>query len=290
MKKGIAVVILLFTGGSWSHAPCFAQQDTTAQRPVKIVLADGSELIGSITAEDSVAITFQTLSGISMTIPRIQVKSKNDLAGYFDRGRYFRPDYNSTRLFFAPTARPVKSGQGYVSAYQIFFPFLAVGIGDYFTFGGGISLLPGVENQIYYLMPKFTPVNLDNFSVSGGVLYINSTGGESDGTGIIYGVTTYGSPHVSLTAGLGWGFSGSETSDKPIILLGGELRVSNSIKLITENWFPVGSDVSFISFGIRFFGDRVAADFGLVYPAGSEISGFPFFPWLGFAYNLGMEK
>lgn len=48
-----------------------------------------------------------------------------------------------------------------------------------------------------------------------------------------------------------------------------------------------GSDesITFISLGIRFFGSHLAADFGLI--TSPEASGsFPFFPWLGFAYNF----
>lgn len=269
---------------------CFSQQDTTSQRPTKLVLRDGSELIGTIVKEDSVSIFFNTIGNISMTIPKNQVKAREQLSGQVEGGQYIRPDPNHTRLFFAPTARPLESGQGYFSAYQIFFPFLAVGVADVLTLAGGISLFPGAESQIFYLAPKVTPVEIDNLSLSGGVLYINSTSGGSDGVGIIYGVTSFGSQRASLTAGLGWGFSGDETADKPIIMLGGELRASNSIKFITENWFPPDSDIAFLSFGIRFFGESLAADLGLIYPAGSRITGFPFLPWLGFAYNFGTDR
>ena len=269
---------------------CFSQQDTTSQRPNKVILKDGSELIGTIVKEDSASIFFRTVSNISMTIPKSQVKTTERLSGQFTDGQYVRPDPNFTRLFFAPTARPLKSGQGYFSAYQIFFPFLAVGLSDFVTLAGGMSLIPGAESQIIYFAPKITPVQLGDLSVAGGVLYIHATFGESDGVGIIYGVTSFGNQNASLTAGLGWGFSGNETAHKPIILLGGELRASNSIKFITENWIPPDSDIAFLSFGIRFFGDSLASDLGLIYPAGSRFRGFPFFPWLGFAYNFGTAK
>lgn len=270
-------------------ATCFSQQDTTSQRPTKLILADGSELIGTIVEEDSVSIVFKTLSNISMTIPKNQVKIREHLSGQVVGGQYVRPDPNHTRLFFAPTARPLSSGQGYFSAYQIFFPFLAVGIADFLTLAGGISLLPGADAQLFYLAPKITPLQVDNLSLAGGVLYMGITSGGTEGFGIIYGATTYGTQTASLTGGLGWGFYGDETADRPIIMIGAELRASNSIKFITENWFPPGSDVAILSFGIRFFGENLAADLGFVYPAGSRITGFPFFPWLGFAYNFGTK-
>jgi hypothetical protein len=87
--------------------------------------------------------------------------------------------------------------------------------------------------------------------------------------------------------GLGWGFAGGEIANKPILLLGGELRLSNSIKLISENWIPPGTDLVVYSFGFRFFGENLAADLGFFRPSHMDTDGFPFIPWIGFAYNFG---
>ena len=266
-----------------------AQEDTSAtKKPHRIILKDGSEVIGTIEAEDSSQVEFKTLSGVSMRIPRGQIKEFERLSGEIVGGEYKRFDPNHTRLFFAPTARPLKQGQGYFSAYQIFFPFVAVGVTDFLSLAGGISLIPGAKEQIYYLAPKLTPLHLENIDVSAGVLYINATGTDFSGVGIVYGVGTYGKQDAALTAGLGWGFAQGEVSNKPILMLGGELRISNSIKLLTENWIPPGTDVFLYSFGIRFFGESLAADLGLI-GSSKGLNGFPFIPWVGFAYNFGAK-
>lgn len=288
--KTIFIRLLLFNLPLLTLANiCFAQQDTTSQEPLtRLVFTDGSVLIGTVTQEDSASLAFRTIGNISVTIPKSQIGTRERLSGQIIGGSYVRSDPNHTRLLFAPTARSLKSGQGYFSAYQIFFPFLAVGIADFLTLGGGISLLPGLENQIFYLAPKITPLQVKSFSAAGGLLYVNSTEGSDDGVGIYYGIATYGNQNAALTFGLGWGFYGSDIADKPVVMVGGELRVSNSVKLITENWIPPNSDVTFLSFGIRFFGENLAADLGFLHPAGSRITGFPFIPWLGFAYNFGV--
>jgi hypothetical protein len=152
-----------------------------------------------------------------------------------------------------------------------------------------MTLVPGAENQLFYIAPKITPVHLENFDVAAGVLYILIPT-DSENAGIVYGVSTYGTEKASLTVGLGWGFLGDDFSDKPILVLGGDVRLSGKTKLITENWILPDSDVSLVSLGIRFFGENLAADFGLVYPAGEDPEGFPFLPWVGFAYNFGPEK
>jgi hypothetical protein len=269
---------------------CLSQHDTTYQKPHLVILNDGSELVGNIVSEDSISINFKTYGNISMSIPKNQVKSIEILQGDIINGEYIRFDPNQTRLFFAPTARPLKAGQGYFSAYEIFFPFLAVGVTDYLTLAGGFSLIPGANSQLLYLAPKITPVQIDKFSLAGGVLYLNSTSGGADGAGIIYTVGTYGDQSASFTAGLGWGFYGSDIADKPVLMLGGEARLSNHTKFITENWIPPNSDVVILSFGIRFFGENLAADLGFIRPTISNTSGFPFIPWLGFAYNFGKTK
>ncbi len=280
------IFLLLFYIVIIFSAPCYCQQDTGAAKTVRIILKDRSEMIGTIISKDSAAIIFMTLGKIPVTIPVDQVTKIERLTGEVIGSEYFERDPNATRLLFAPTARSLKSGEGYFSTYQIFFPFVAVGIADALTLAGGISLLPGVSNQLIYLAPKITAYQNEKFSLAGGLLYVNSTAGGFDGIGIFYGVSTYGNESASFTAGLGWGFLGDEVADNPVFMLGGEVRASNSIKFITENWIPIGSDIALISGGIRFFGPKLAADSALVFPAGSDIDGFPFMPWVGFAYNF----
>ncbi len=170
--------------------------------------------------------------------------------------------------------------------YEIFFPFIAIGVTDWLTLAGGFTLVPGADRQLLYFAPKITPIQLKNFDFSAGALYINIPDEIDDG-GFFYGMGTYGTEKIALTAGFGWGFSGADVVDKPVIILGAETSLSKTVKFITENWLIPDSEVDLISGGLRFTGEKVAADFALVYPAGSDISGFPFLPWIGFAYNFG---
>jgi hypothetical protein len=282
----ITAFLILTTGTSTLSA----QTDSTAGSFYKITLSDGSNFIGSILAETQYAISIRTITNIEMTIPKNQIKSMKKHTGEIVFGESYRADPNRTRLFFAPTARSLKSGQGYFSDYEIFFPMLAVGIADVVTLAGGMSLIPGASNQAFYIAPKITPLHSETFDLAGGVLYISVPGdNESWNVGIAYSVATFGTERAALTCGLGWGFAEGEFANEPIILLGGELRASNSIKFITENWIPPSSDVVLCSFGIRFFGDQLAADLGLLTPLGGRTEGFPFMPWVGFVYNFGIE-
>lgn len=270
-------------------APIFARQDSTTTEVHKLYLKDGSILVGNIISEDDTSIRFKTVSHIELVVPKDQIKKREIISGAMVEGEFWRKDPNRTRMLFAPTARPLKTGQGYFSIYEIFFPFVAVGVTDFISLAGGMTLVPGASSQLFYIAPKITPIHLDKFDLAAGVLYIVIPE-ESENAGIVYGVTTYGSEKASLTVGLGWGFLGSDFSNKPVVVLGGDLRLSDKTKLITENWLIPNSDVSLVSLGIRFFGENLAADFGLVFPAGADIEGFPFLPWVGFSYNFGASN
>ncbi len=266
------------------------EADTTVQI-YRVTLSDGSAFVGTIVSSTPDSLIFQTGSGITMTLPRSAVTRIERLRGSIEEGVYRRVDPNGSRLLFGPTARPLRAGEGYFAAYEIFFTYAAVGIANFVSLGGGMTIVPGASNQIFYLSPKLALTTPDEM-ISGavGAFYMNALSSSSDGLGIVYGMGTYGSPRAGLTLGLGYGYSEGEFSSNPVVLVGGEAQLSDSFKLITENWFPVGSDFSILSFGFRFFGDNLAADLGFFYPMhdGSGISGgFPFIPWLGFAYNFG---
>jgi hypothetical protein len=277
IKFKLFLIAILLTSGN----NIIAQTDTTAI--YRITLNDDSELLGKIKSESDSLIFFITNAGLELSLDKKMIKQQKVIKGEWRGDTYLRADPNRTRLLFAPTGRTLSAGEGYFSAYEIFFPFLAIGITDFITLAGGVTLFPGAEQQIIYIAPKVRAVHLDNFDLSGGVLYAHV---EDENFGILYGVATYGTSRASLTLGLGWGFVNGETADNPALMIGGEIQVSNSVKILTENWkFPDTEDL-LISFAIRFFGEHLAADFGLFTTTGKVERGFRFIPWIGFAYNF----
>lgn len=253
-----------------------AQADSAAVE--RIVLNDGSELVGKILRQDADSVTFVTTSGIHVIFPRKAIKEIQ-----MTQREGWSTDPNQTRLFFAPTGRSLPQGKGYFSAYEIFFPMLAVGVTDFLTLAGGVTLIPGATEQAVYLAPKLRVAHSEHIDLSGGVLYISVSGYSA---GMAYGVATIGSSKASFTGGLAWGFIEGDFSGTPTIVLGAELQLSNSAKFITENWFPAKANMAIVSFGIRFFGESIAGDFGLMRPTSASSGGFPFLPWIGFAYNF----
>ena len=274
---------LLVTTSLVASVPLPADSDTS--QLYKITLKDGSTLVGTLINERPDSLEFRTGSGLLVTVAQDQVTGKEEVSGTIEDGEYKRYDPNTSRLFFGPTARPVHGG--YFSTYEIFFPFIAFGIADVFTLAGGMTLVPGATDQLFYVAPKITFLNTEEFGLAGGLVYTNVFGEDegNGGAGIAYGVTTFGSKRAAATLGLGFGFSGGEWAHQPVIVVGGEAQLSNSVALLTENWIPVGSDVQMLSFGIRFFGDHLSSDLAFLIPLTPEGSeGFPFMPWVGFCY------
>lgn len=267
-----------------------SQTATVDSLGMTIELKDGSTVIGTVVSEDSLAVHFTTKSGVSMTIPHHLIRYKFPSAVSApapevqdtSKKQLRAVDPNRTRLFLMPTARPIGSGRGYFSAYELFFPTIALGIGNSLSVAGGMSLIPGANSQLLYFSPKVTVLNTTSVSLAVGGLYFGA-GGNDEGTSMLYAAGTFGNERASLT------FSSripTEEGQNTFIVIGGELQTSESLKLISENW--IFDDYVLYGFGFRFFSGNLAADLGFFRStAQSDGDGFPFFPWLGFAYNFG---
>lgn len=275
MKK-IALLVLLLSVSVNLHA----QSDTS--KVFCVTLNDDSEYTGYIFAETDSLLTLKTFGGSEIKILKHSIIERTIFEGAWLNGKYVRRDPNTTRLLFAPTGKTLKAGSGYFSAYELFLPFISVGVTDQITLSGGVSLIPGAETQAVYFAPKIGIVQDKNSGISAGLLFITA---EGYNLGVVYGVGTYGNETASGTIGIGYGFADGDFAKSPLIVLGGDLQLSNSIKIITENWILPEFEGALISFGIRFFGERLAADFGL-FTSTKAGGNFPFAPWLGFTYNF----
>ena len=237
------------------------------EKKVKIVLKDETQYFGKISHEDFLNVTIGT-------------NSESE----------YKPDPNSHRLFFAPTAKPIPAGQASFSIIEIFFPAVSLGIADIVSLNGGISILPtGIAAQLVYVTSKITFFQSNNFSVAAGLGYTNIVGsfGLEKGGGVLYyGVGTYGGEDKSITVGGGFfDLVGATPPSEFLLLIGGELRISKSVKLITENYIIPAGDFALASIGIRFFGKHLAGDFGLLTTIQKK-ERIPLFPWIGFTYNF----
>lgn len=302
MRSVFALLLLCSLAAPASSQPA----DTTAL--VRIELADGSVFIGTVVRETADELVLRTQGGAEVTIPVAQIRRRAPFEGRLEGGRAIPFDPNRTRLLFSPTARPLGRGQGYLAVYELVVPFVAVGLTDALSLSGGTVLLPGAFGRVLYVAPKVTVVNQERLAVAlGGIgvgVFVDDGGGTA---GIGYGLATYGGPERAVTLGAGFAFAEGEIASGAILTAGGETQVSRSVKLLSENYvIPYRSETTtctesfvctttdetsyevLLSAGVRFFGERLAADFALwTSPGTLGTDVFPFIPWVGFAYNFG---
>lgn len=216
---------------------------------------------------------------------QINIIRKEEIEGYlFD-------DPHKSRYFFAPTATPIGSGNSYIRNTWLFFNSLGVSFGENISTEIGISVFPagGLENQFKQLSYKYsTDKTYGNWQSSFGFLYL---GQIEFGGGFIFGSFTKGDDddNISITPGLAYfqdSDDGLKFAENLTLVYSGKKRVSNSLSLISENWFFYGEDLFIISnSGFRFFGRQLSVDFSWPFLISSGGSGVgP--PLLSFSYTF----
>ena len=285
MRKFLAIQFLLFIS-----ALCSFAQEFDSTKTVMLKLRDDTEIIGHIINKDSASTTVRSLSGIISIIPKSQIVEIKPIKGKVVGKEYYKPDPADNRLMAFPTARPLKSGEVQFNAVELIFPHLLIGVSDFASIGvGGLPFVSsGGGTFIYYASTKVTPINIKNAAVSLGGAIVGAT--SSDGiVGVVYAVGTFGTSQNSITIGPFIGFSSDEVFNRPAILIGGQTRISKSATLLSENLVLFGNEaedfIFFPSLGIRFSGEKLAADFG-TYAVISKDDFFYPIPWIGLTYKF----
>ncbi|MDP1890445.1 MAG: hypothetical protein Q8K55_06085 [Gemmatimonadaceae bacterium] len=272
--------------------PALAVAADTSQRQL-IKLRDGSTVLGRITHSWGDSARVESMAG-TLTVRRMNVASVKVIpASSIHDGVYWPEDPNATRLFFGPTARMLKKGEGYIANHWLFFMDGYGGVTDRFTLGGAMSLFPTdnfLKDNAYFLSPKVAITQGERFNTAagvwiGGAPFNDEVDGENT-FGIAYGVATWGGLNGAFTLGGGYGFAEGKLARNPMLMVGGTKRLSRRLSFVTENWiFPNVEDHPLVSAGLRTIGESVSWDFGFVTVMGTG-TGTRFVPWLGAAWKF----
>lgn len=215
------------------------------------------------------------------------------------RTEYRFDDPNDSRLMLAPTARPMKKGQGYFSTHELVFPGFGYAFTDNLSIAGGLSTLPGLgpTEQLAYVSPKVGFQVSDRVALAVGGLFagVPAYGDDLGAIGVGYGIGTFGSRDHSLSVGAGVvrhiGDRWAQT--EPIVMLGGKTRLSRSVALVSESWFVLDGDVRWedqpFGLAVRFFNERLSADVGVVLIGEVLQEGWPI-PWGSVTYTFGRKR
>lgn len=258
------VLVLVSAAASAQTQPPPVIEIPAAGVTQELELNDGSSMIGRVESVADGRFVFRTTSGVEMAVDVPAVRSLKPVTGRIVNGELWREDPNPTRLFFTPTGRSLKKGEAYFGVYEILLPFVQVGITDRVSIGAGTPLIFGDFEHPFWVTPKVQLLQYRSTSVSAGVMHFFNVDDAS--IGIAYGVVTQGSTDSAVTVGLGYSYARTDDEDagSGVLMIGGEHRVSKRVKLVTENYAFKGG--GFVSGGLRFFGEKLSADFGLVMP------------------------
>ena len=241
----------------------------------ELVLRDGTHAVGRVERVDGASVTFKTAAGATIQVDAAEIVSVRPVSGRIVAGEFRRADPNPTRLFFGPTARSLKQGEGYVGVYEILLPFVQIGITDRVSFGAGTPLIFGDGSaHPFWITPKVQVFASESTQASIGVMHFLNVG---DGTlGIAYVVATRGTTDSAVTGGVGYAYDRSYNSSNgaAVVMVGGEHRVTRGMKVMTENY--VFSAGGILTGGVRWIGEHFSADLALVVPIdGNSAIGFP---------------
>lgn len=261
----------------------------------RVELIDGTTLTGILLAETETEIEIQLEDIGLLTINRAKIKRLIPLEASIEiKKSYWFKNPHATRLLFAPTAIPLKQGEGYYQNIYIVANMFNYGVTNNFSIGGGFDFLTmfatmddGWHPMLNFNIKSGFQVS-ENFHTGAGALYITMPGEFS--AGILYGLGTLGSYNSNLTLGLGWGFVNGTFEEKPFIMIGGMARMSEKLWFVSENWIaPIGDDSYYVlvSYGVRFAARRIAVDLAFINSKDIVEEIFIGTPFVDFVIKLG---
>lgn len=280
-----------------------------ADSVLEVRLPDGGRVAGWITREWGDSLVFQSATGMVYHLDRRFVSFRR-AGGRVVDGTYWPEDRNLSRLFFAPTGRTLRADEGYLGLFLI-VPFVGYGVNDALTLAAGIPPLPfgKLANTPFWVAPKLRVLNRPRAQLSLGALvanlpdwdwddedeiiyapgpYLQAAEDDDEITriGVAYAVGTFGDDDRALHVGAGIAHANNGRTRVPL-MVGGEYRVSRSVKWLTENWV-IPQEGAGSMLGVRRIGERWTADLGLMFlPTEDDV---PYFPVASFSYTFGAGR
>lgn len=262
----------------------------TASETRRVVLANGTVLVGTVADETADPVVVVTRDGVEQRVPRAQVVEITPLID----GRFFRVDPTRTRLVLSPTGRTLGRGRTRVGTLVYIVPNATYGVSDrvdvsgtaFFAFGDEFAFAPVLGGKVGL-------VDTGSFAAAVGT-NVGFAFADGGGGALVtpYAAVTAGSELRSVSASV-TGFIGGEiggdfeAADGVLLAFGGEAQVNNGVKLLVDVLATAGEGDDGVAVlpGVRLFGDRYSVDvFGAIGVVGGEVGGFA--PFANFAFTF----
>jgi hypothetical protein len=258
-----AILLFCWMGASLPHAN--AQISDTTRTWVEIKTIDGATFTGWILSETDDRLLLSTHSLIEISLPKSVIR-KRKVVGVpiVKEGKYWFENPNATRLFFAPTAIPMRKGEIYYQNFDVAYNAANFGFTDNISMGvAAVPFAWFIEGGFNLAVtPKVGVSVSENFHIGAGLLFAIV---PDYYLGIGYGLMTLGNRDNNFSLGLGYGFA-KDGEGLAILEFGGMVRVGRRFGLVSENWLamPEGENLFVFSYGGRYIGERVSVDIGFI--------------------------
>lgn len=232
---------------------CFAQE---VGDEVVVVVGNGEEYQGFLQKKTENAVTIIDRNGITIKIPADRVIFLTNSFNW----RAINPMPNYSTYFFANSAKMLKKKElVYTNSYFV-LNGINYGLTDHLSIGGGVEIFSTLANNVPalgYFRAKIGKEFAKNFQLSTGFILFGSSGFDET-IHLAFTNATYGSNEHHITFGMGYNFNELGGVALNLSYLN---RFRKKAALVSENWLlSTDSDVNFISYGLRFFGDDFSFD------------------------------
>lgn len=269
-----------------------------------VEVKSGTAVVGTLTAATAEELSFQTKDLGVLVLKRVNIRQLTLLTPEQAR-RGFDYQGNGNRLFFAPTARNLRRGEGTVQTIDIFLLGVNYGITDNISMGALFTWIPEAGSDNFFaLTPKVSIPVREQVRLGAGALVVLRSGSNFT---LAYANGTYGSADNNLTAGVGYAFVQGQYVNTPVFIVGGATRVSRRLSLLNETYILNVKDsydnATFIGgiAGVRISGQRLSGSLGLMYGfssytnvrsggGGDSFSGGGALPFAEATYRFGRVK
>ena len=233
-----------------------------------VEVKSGTAVVGTLTAATAEELSFQTKDLGVLVLKRANIRQLTLLTPEQAR-RGFDYQGNGNRLFFAPTARNLRRGEGTIQTIDIFLLGVNYGITDNISMGALFTWIPEAGSDNFFaLTPKVSIPVREQVRLGAGALVVLRSGSNFT---LAYANGTYGSADNNLTAGVGYAFVQGQYVNTPVFIVGGATRVSRRLSLLNETYIlNVKNSYDNATFiggiaGVRISGQRLSGSLGLMY-------------------------
>ena len=262
---------------------------------IEIETNDGNIFLGEVVEETSEGYRLKTQDGIVILVPSESIKSVNSVKTITSKkGDIWRADPNKSLYLFSPSAYPIDKNKSYCRDFCLVFPSYNRGYGNNFSLQAGAVVVPGLPfvNTPIVLSGKFSlPKKAESVRLAGGMMYVSFPIDDAPfGLGFAFGTATFGNRFTHFSTTLGWGYVRNDKdwrfAEKPILVVAGNRRISNTFALVAEYWLPPEVDDPTdlpLAISARFIGRRIAVDVGAFLLI--DMPGLPI-PLINFTYHM----